>query len=164
MTETVRILVDHRSQSTKVICPSCKREKIVANGQILQGDRSFRVKCPCHHVFILMANCRRFQRRPVDVTGDLMSCTSHKRLVSIHIISLSVDGIGFRSQHLKPQVGETFTVAFSLDDAAETAIVDDIEIRNVTANQIGAQFLSRNGYNPEVDFYLMAEDAADINP
>jgi hypothetical protein len=87
-----------------------------------------------------MANLRHFQRHQVDFTGDLMTCASHKKLATIHITSLSVDGIGFRSQHLKPKVGETFTVAFSLDDAAETAIVDDIVIRNVTDNQIGAKF------------------------
>ena len=82
-------------------------------------------------------------------------------MAAIHITSLFVGGIGFRSQHLKPQIGDTFTVAFSLDAAAETAIVDDIEIRNVTDNLIGPQFLSRNGYNPDVNFYLMAEDGAD---
>jgi len=162
--ETVHILIDDRSQSSSITCPYCDRETTVPNAQFFKGDQSFRVTCLCHNVFTLITNRRRFQRHQVNVTGDLMLCTSHKKLATIHITSLSVDGIGFHSQPLKPQVGDTFTVAFTLDDAAGTVIVDDIVICNITDHLIGAKFLARNGYNPDVDLYLMAEGDTNNNP
>ena len=90
-----------------------------------------------------------------------MVATSHKKLATINITSLSVEGIGFRVKGMKPQVGDTFTVAFSLDDEAETAIVDDVVICNIVSGTVGAKFLARNGYNPDIDFYLMDEDCKD---
>jgi hypothetical protein len=91
----------------------------------------------------------------------MMVAASHKRLAAIDIISLSIEGLGFRVAGLELQVGDTYTVAFSLDDAAETAIVDEIVICNSHNGMVGAKFLARNGYNPEIDFYLMDVDFQD---
>lgn len=79
----------------------------------------------------------------------------------IDITSLSIEGIGFRARDLEPQIGDAFTIAFSLDDATETAIVDEIVICNFNKGVVGAKFLARNGYNPEIDFYLMDADCKD---
>lgn len=163
MIKTIHILIENRSESSTVTCPYCDRETTIPNEQLYKGDRARRIKCRCHNVFVLIANRRRFQRRHVNFTGDIMVCTSHKRLATINITSLSVEGIGFRVQDLEPRVGDTFTIAFSLDNAAETAIVDEIVICNINHTMVGAKFLARNGYNPEIDFYLMDEDRKDNN-
>jgi hypothetical protein len=76
-------------------------------------------------------------------------------LATIHITSLSVEGIGFCVHNLEPRVGDTYTIAFSLDNAAGTAIVDEISICNVNNDMVGAKFLTSHGYNPELDYYLM---------
>jgi len=161
VTQTVHILVDDRSQSSTIMCPHCDRETIVSNAQFFKNDRSFRVKCNCHNVFSLITNRRRFQRYPVSFTGDLMLCATHKKLATVNIVTLSVDGLTFESERLEPEVGNTFTVAFSLDDEAETAIVDDIVICYRNGGVAGTKFLARNGYNPDIDLYLMNEDGAD---
>lgn len=162
MTKIIHILIDDRLESSTITCPHCDRQKTIPNEQLCKADRPLRVKCSCHNVFALVTNRRRFQRRMVKFTGDMMACTSHKKLASINITSLSVEGIGFRVQDLEPQIGDTFTVAFSLDDAAKTAIVDEIVIFNVNRGSVGAKFLARNGYNPEIDFYLMDADSKDV--
>lgn len=59
-------------------------------------------------------------------------------------------------------IGDTFTVAFSLDDEAQTVIVDDIVVCYSHNGAIGAKYMSRNGYNPEIDFYLMNVDDKDV--
>ena len=161
MAKTVRILIDNRSQGSTITCPYCNRETTVPNERLSKSDRSLRVKCSCRNVFSLVTNRRRFQRYPVNFTGDLMLCASHKKLATINIVTLSVDGLTFESQHLKPEVGNTFTVAFSLDDEAETTIVDDIVICYHNDGVAGAKFLARKGYNPDVDFYLMDEGGVD---
>lgn len=160
-TKTIHILIDDRSECSTITCPHCERQKTIPNEQLCNADRPLRVKCSCQHVFALVTNRRRFQRRDVNFTGDMMVCTSHKRLAAIQITSLSVEGIGFRAQDIETQIGDTFTVAFSLDDANETAIVDEIVICNIKEGTVGAKFLARNGYNPEIDFYLMDEDCKD---
>lgn len=158
MTKTIHILIDDLSESSTITCPYCERQKTIPNEQLFKGDRSLRVKCSCHNVFSLVTNRRRFQRRDVNFTGDMMVSSSHKRLAVVNITSLSVDGIGFRAQDFEPEIGDAFTVAFSLDDEAQTAIVDEIVICNINQGMVGAKFLARNGYNPEIDFYLMDED------
>ena len=158
MTKTIHILIDDRSESSTITCPYCDRQKTIPNEQLFKGERSLRVKCSCHKVFSLVTNRRRFQRRDVNFTGDIMVCTSHKRLATINITSLSVEGIGFCAQDFRPEIGDAFTVAFSLDDEMETAIVDEVVIFNIIDGTVGAKFLARNGYNPEIDFYLMDKD------
>jgi len=97
----------------------------------------------------------------VFLSGRL--CTSHQRLATIHIHSLSVEGVGFFVQNIKPRVGDTLTIAFSLDDAAETYIVDEIVICYVNNGKVGAKFLASHGYNPEIDYYLMELSNKDSN-
>ncbi len=158
MTKTIHILIDDRSESSTITCPYCDRQKTIPNEQLFKGERSLRVKCSCNNVFSLVTNRRRFQRRDVNFVGDLVVSTSHKRLAVINITSLSVEGIGFRGQDFEPDIGDAFTVAFSLDDELETAIVAEVVICNIKNDTVGAKFLARNGYNPEIDFYLMDED------
>lgn len=109
-------------------------------------------------MFELVTNRRRFERHTVNLAGDLMECTSHKKVTDITITSLSVEGLGFLVKDMVSQLGDTFTVAFSLDDEAETAIVDEIVVSNIGDGTVGAKFLARNGYNPDIDFYLMYLD------
>jgi hypothetical protein len=155
VTPTIHILIEDRSKNSAVTCPYCDRETTVPNEQFFEGDRSFRVTCSCHNSFVLIANRRRFQRHDVNLSGDIMVCTSHKRLATIRIKSISVEGIGFCVHNFEPRVGDTYTIAFSLDDAAGTAIVDDIAICNVNNDMVGAKFLASHDYNPEIDYYLM---------
>lgn len=161
MTKTIHILIDDYTEHSTITCPHCDRQKTIPNEQLCKGGRSLRVKCSCQNVFALVTNRRRFQRRDVNFIGDMMVSASHKRLAAINIISLSIEGLGFRAEALELQVGDTFTVAFSLDNAAETAIVDEIVICNIHNGMVGAKFLARNGYNPEIDFYLMDIDCQD---
>lgn len=109
-------------------------------------------------MFELVTNRRRFERRTVNLAGDLMECASHKKVQDVKITSLSVEGLGFVATGLESQVGDTFTIAFSLDDEEETAIVDEIVVSNIGSGTVGAKFLARNGYNPDIDFYLMYMD------
>ncbi len=72
MTKTIHILIDDRSESSTITCPYCDLEKTIPNEQLCKGDRSLRVKCSCQNVFALVTNRRRFQRRDVNFTGDMM--------------------------------------------------------------------------------------------
>jgi hypothetical protein len=163
VTQTIHILVDDRSKSSAITCPYCDRETTVPNEQFFNGDRSCRVQCSCHNSFVLIIDRRRFQRRRVDFTGAIMAHTSHEKLGTIHIISLSVEGVGFLVTDLALRVGDTYTITFSLNDAAKTDIVDEILICNVNNDMVGARFLASHGYNPDIDYYLMDLNDTDNN-
>ncbi len=153
--KTIRILIDDGSDTCSIACPNCRRERSVSTEEIYKGGHRLRLKCRCQQMFELVTNRRRFERHTVKLSGDLMACASHKKMHDITITSLSVEGLGFLAEGLESQVGDTFTVAFSLDDDEATVIVDEIVVSNIGRGTVGARFLARNGYNPDIDFYLM---------
>lgn len=153
--KTIRILIDDYSETCSIACPNCHRERSISTEEISKGGHRLRIKCRCQQMFELVTNRRRFERHTVNLNGDLMECATHKKVADITITSLSVEGLGFLVQDVESQLGDTFTVAFSLDDEKETAIVDEIVVSNIGEGTVGAKFLARNGYNPDIDFYLM---------
>ncbi len=156
--KTIRILVDDGSETCSIACPNCHRERSIPTEEVYKHGHRLRVKCRCQQLFELVTNRRRFERHTVNLSGDLMECASHKKVTDVTITSLSVEGLGFLASSIESQVGDTFTVAFSLDDETETTIVDEIVVSNIMNGVVGAKFLARNGYNPDIDFYLMYTD------
>jgi hypothetical protein len=158
VTKTIHLFIHERLGSSIINCTHCDSETAISNEQLWKSERSLRITCKCRNVFTLIINRRSFQRREVSLTGELRIGTSQKQVASIHIVSLSVDGIGFLTQNLELQIGNLLTVAFSLDNVEKTAIIDEIMICNINNNRVGARFLAHTGYNPEIDFYLMDKD------
>lgn len=153
--KTVQIVIDGLIDTTTITCPHCAHSKSIPNAKLREFNRPLRVKCACGQVFALSPNHRRFTRLPVKLSGQLATQTSNPTLLQITIVNLSLSGVGFKAPGMAFQVGQTFSLTFQLDDAANTAIAEDVVIRSTRHDVIGAEFVNQDTYNFDLDFYMM---------
>ena len=152
--ETQSVLRTERN-TYLITCPSCGHSKELAHDRLPQQQRSLKVTCPCHYVFRLEHDRRRFERQDVDLLGYLFEMDSKELWDSIKITDLSRGGIGFVTQQTFIQVGETFIVGFFLDDEFGSWIEEPIVIRKVQADDlVGAEFVDSDCYHSDLDLYL----------
>ena len=159
--KTVLILLENLTQTTTVTCPHCGKSKEFPNLQLSKIKPPLRAKCSCSQVFELDINRRRFDRKPVELPGQLFARTPDAVPMDIVIVDLSVGGIGFVSPDLELREGQICTVIFKLDDATQTAVTEDVIVRNIRGNAVGAEFVTNGGYNFDLDFYLMPSEPID---
>lgn len=113
------------------------------------------VACTCGCILRLVhMNQRRFPRTPIELSGMLLDATTHTPLTPVAIIDLSLGGVRFATALSSLQVGDSYRIVFSLDDAVQTEIQEDIALRHLHTDQtFGAEFLHLECYD-ELDFYL----------
>jgi hypothetical protein len=135
-------------------CPHCE-QKLALRIADLQACNNATVTCRCGHKIQLTRERRRFDRKLVQLSGDLLDHKTHKRLTTVSILNISLGGVCFVADQYDIQVDQRFTICFVLDDECRTRIQDDIVVRNVRGPQyVGAEFLHTDGYNFDLDFYL----------
>jgi hypothetical protein len=124
------------------------------------AKKPIKVKCRCGYNFSIILEHRRYHRRSVTIPGKLFQISSKKEVDDILIKSLSVTGIGFEMKSLPAmKVGDSFEIVFTLDDNFESSVREQITIKRVKGNFVGAEFLDKDSYNYELDFYVMQQFA-----
>ncbi|ETW93033.1 MAG: hypothetical protein ETSY1_41015 [Candidatus Entotheonella factor] len=156
--KTIQIFLNDLAATSQVTCPYCQRSRSIPNTQLQSLRHALRAKCSCENVFELVVNRRCFPRKDVRFEGELSLQGASERLAEIVVTSLSVGGVGFLVEGLAPQVGDIFTIAFSLDDDVKTEVREDIIVRNLRGEVTGAEFIGHGTYNFDLDFYLMPFD------
>lgn len=114
-------------------------------------------------MFELVVNRRYFPRKDVRFEGELFVQGSQERIAAVTVSSISVGGIGFVADDIAPQVGDVYTISFHLDDDRGTTVYEDIVVRNLRGEVVGAEFVGQGSYNFDLDFYLMPFDP-DLKP
>ena len=150
--------VTRRSPTTcGAYCPHCE-QKLALRIADLQACNHAIITCRCGDKIRLARERRRFDRKLVQLSGELLDQKTHKRLTTVSILNLSLGGVGFVANQADPhkiEVDKRFTICFRLDDECQTRIQEDIVVRNVRGPQyIGAEFLCAGGHNLDLDFYL----------
>jgi hypothetical protein len=136
-------------------CQHCGQRVTLQIAPLQQGDHTLTVSCVCDHEMQLVRERRRFERKAVHLSGALLDQTTHRYLTNVSLSDLSLGGVGFVSHQPNIEVEDLFTLCFQLDDACHTTIQEDIVVRSVRERQyIGAEFLYKDGYNFDLDFYL----------
>ncbi len=153
--QTIQIFLNDLAETSKVTCPYCDKSKSIPNTQLRALNHALRAKCVCENVFEVVINRRCFPRKEVRFEGELFLQGASEKLSQVVVTSLSVGGIGFCVENLKPQVGDVFTISFRLDDDNHTAVHEDIVVRNLRSDVTGAEFIEQGSYNFDLDFYLM---------
>jgi hypothetical protein len=142
----------------EIICPNCENKKIINVANYRIATKPIKVKCRCGYSFSILLEHRRYQRRNTAIPGKLFHVESKKQVDDILIKSISVTGVGFETRSLRGvKVGDTFEVAFLLQDSFDSAVRESIVIKRVQDNFIGAEFLDKDKYNYELDFYVMPQ-------
>jgi hypothetical protein len=145
----------NRDSEGEVVCPNCRKAKTinVANQRITQ--KPIRVKCQCGHSFSIVLEYRRYHRKTVNFPGKIFSRQSGNPLDDILVTSLSVVGIGFEIKSpLGLRLEDAYDIMFTLDDDFASAVREEVIIKRIEGNYIGAEFADQDKYHFELDFYL----------
>jgi hypothetical protein len=153
--KTMHIAIEGLVDTTTISCPHCANSRAVPNVKLREFGRPLKVKCTCGQVFALSLNHRKFRRKAVHLNGHLLSQSSHSTLAQVTIVNISLNGVGFKAPGMTLDIGQAFTLTFYLDDEAKTPVTEDIVIRNLRSEVIGAEFVNQDTYNFDLDFYMM---------
>ena len=158
-TKKIYINPDNEGQ---IVCPSCKKTKLINVANYRNPEKPIRVKCQCGHNFTITLEYRKCHRKTVNIPGKLFQRQSSRHIAEITVTSLSIAGVGFE---LKSHIGikaiikpeDLYEIAFTLDDNFDSAIREEIVVKRVDGNRIGAEFADQEKYHYELDFYLSSE-------
>ncbi len=157
--KVIEIFINDDETTSQVTCPYCDISKTLPSAQLRALNQALRAKCSCDNVFELVVNRRRFPRKEdIRFEGELCVQGSQESVAEIVVISLSVGGVGFLIDGVSPQVGDVYTMSFILDDDLKTEVQEDIIVRHVRGDMVGAEFTGQGCYNSDLDFYLMPSD------
>ena len=119
------------------------------------GEKSLKVKCKCSHVAEIICEFRKFPRVKVNLKGKLLHLFTQEALADVTVDSLSLGGIGF-SLHsaLTVHKGDVFELIFTLDNAGQSMLREEIVVKRIQGNTIGVKFRDKEKYNHELDFYI----------
>ena len=171
--ETTRVYLDDHRRGV-VTCPHCGDTQALnmARYQDALGGKACHVLCgACGREFRLLFERRRHPRIPVSLPGTLFPSAPQDEpdersqklgYTAITVTSLAAGGIGFRPQTpVSCHVGDRYYVIFVLPDTDHSLICEDIVIRRMTPQGVGAAFCRPPGSHPALDWYIYVTSALD---
>ncbi|MGE3540572.1 MAG: hypothetical protein AB7N91_24420 [Candidatus Tectimicrobiota bacterium] len=161
ITDTMRVYLNEGRQGV-ITCLYCGQKRRINMSNYKDhhiGGRALKVKCSvCGRIFHVRFDFRRYHRLSVQLVGKLLRLNTQEEIEAITVTSLSVGGIGFLLENPQEvQCGQRYGVSFHLDDAQHSLICEDILVKRIEGNFIGAEFYQSDKYNYELDFYIMSE-------
>jgi len=136
-------------------CPDCSRSKRVAVSKYSGRKHTIKVKCSCDTTFLVHLEFRKHHRKPTELQGiyKIMSEGAGGGSAIIHNISKA--GLGFTVSGVHNiRIGQKALIDFVLDNNKSTRLSKEVEIRTVTKNHIGCQFISHQPFEKDLGFYL----------
>ncbi len=139
-----------------IVCPSCSGAQTISVRRFKRHTHSLNVKCKCGHSFKILLEFRRHFRKDTDLTAtyDLVKPAVGGGIA--HLVNLSLSGACFEIRGIHQlEVGQKGTIAFTLDNRKQTAMVKKLTIRTVVGNRIGCEFIEDKMFEKELGFYLL---------
>ena len=169
--ETTRVYLDDHRRGV-VTCPHCGDTQALnmARYPDALGGTACHVLCgACGREFRLLFERRRHPRLSVSLPGTLFPSAPQDEpdersqklgYTAITVTSLAAGGIGFRPQTpVSCHVGDRYYVIFVLPDTDHSLICEDIVIRRMTPQGVGAAFCRPPGSHPALDWYIYVTSA-----
>ena len=169
--ETTRVYLDDHRRGV-VTCPHCGDTQALnmARYPDALGGKACHVLCgACGRLFRLLFDSRQHPRLPVSLPGTLFPSAPQDEpdersqklgYTAITVTSLAAGGIGFRPQTpVSCHVGDRYYVIFVLPDTDHSLICEDIVIRRIEPQGVGAAFCRPPGSHPALDWYIYVTPA-----
>lgn len=157
MTEATPTLIHthvREDGSATVLCPACKRRKIVNVSQ-LSGKHRIKAKCPCGLIFEVVFDYRRAYRKPIHLTGSYTLLPPARGEGLLRITNISRGGVRLE---LSPRhgvtVGQSMEIGFQLDDKRRSEIQRQVTVRHVQGEVLGCEFIEHDFFDKVLGFYL----------
>jgi C4-type Zn-finger protein len=155
--QTVKIFVNSANEGD-IVCPKCEKTKTIHLSQARIPHKPIRVKCNCGYSFSIVLEYRKYHRKPVSITGKLIDPQTQEEIAEIVVASLSVVGVGFELKSAASvAMNGVYEIVFTLDDNLDSTIREQIVVKRVNGDSIGAEFFDQEKYNYELDFYIMSQ-------
>ncbi len=157
-----KVFVNSDNTAT-LICPNCKKTKVVDVSSYLHpdGPSRLKVKCPCRHTYVVYLEKRKTFRKDTCLEGiyqfpaDSSSDGSPGNLGQIQVINISKTGMRIKF-YSKPRfrTGDLINVQFHLDDSNQTFVNRNVYVKNIRGMYAGVEFASRSSLDSAIGFYL----------
>jgi hypothetical protein len=155
---TTRVSITKSKEAT-FICPKCDQLKTVDVGKFVYSNRTIKVncKCSCGHKWTAVLERRKEPRKMVNLPGTCFYIRRGRVIQGkLKVMDLSTGGMKVKlDMDRKPQVGESLSLEFHLDDKNRTLIKTRVKVRSIKEEYIGTAFESDKEINPDLGFYLM---------
>ena len=138
-----------------ISCPQCAKTKRISASRYSGRKHTLKVKCVCDTEFLARLEFRKHYRKSTELKGiyRIISEASGGGPVVIH--DLSRDGLGFSVSGVHSiRVGQRAQIDFVLDNGKNTRLSKECEIRSVSDNHIGCQFIAHQPFEKDLGFYL----------
>lgn len=144
----------NKTNESTIICTQCGKTKIINVSMYKHLHKPTKVKCSCSFVFYIFLETRRFYRKQTNLYGMYWSLGSHKEIGEMTVQSLSLNGVGFKT-NLKNniKVDDILKIQFVLDNTRQSVVYTSIIVRRVHDRFVGAEFCEIS--NAALGFYLM---------
>jgi len=138
-----------------ITCPHCSKTKRLAVDRYSGRKHTIKVRCNCDTTFLAHLEFRKHYRKPTDLRGLYRITSEGGGGGSVSIHNVSRGGIGFTvSGKHNIQIGQKALIDFVLDNTKSTRLTKEVEIRSVSNNYIGCQFISQQPFEKDLGFYL----------
>ncbi len=138
-----------------ITCPNCGKTKRITVDRYYGRKHTIKVRCNCDTSFLAHLEFRKHYRKPAELKGIYRITSEGGGGGSASIHNVSRGGIGFTvSGKHNISVGQRALVDFVLDNVKSTKLTKEVEIRSVSNNYIGCQFISHQPFEKDLGFYL----------
>jgi hypothetical protein len=138
-----------------ISCPNCGKTKRIAVDRYCRRNHTIKVRCTCETSFLAHLEFRKHYRKPTELKGIYRITSDGGGGGSASIRNVSRGGIGFTVSGMHSiQIGQKALIDFVLDNNKSSRFTKEVEIRSVSENFIGCQFISHQPFEKDLGFYL----------
>ena len=135
-------------------CDDCQSEVTVPIGQ-WNRSAPLDVGCRCGAQYRVATDARRYPRQHVELPGRYTNLEDEQQSGSMVVEDIAFGGIRFRPTTPHTLVpGACLHIQFTLDDWRRTCVWEQVQVRHVQEETLGAVFLELDLVNPGLSDYL----------
>lgn len=140
-------------------CPICGNTKKISVEKFKHKNHRVSTRCKCENLFKSQLNFRRFYRKRVALSGEIMNLSSSNSVWrKINVCDLSMSGLRF--QMLEPafiEKGNKLRVKFNLEIKKSTRIDKEVVVIFVNGKTFGCEFTNLAFEEKELGFFLFSQ-------
>ena len=149
----IKRVTRHTPRAGLLRCDQCRRTNtVIANAS---EEEARDIECACGMVYRVILDARQFDRKDTDLSGAYRDPNDSAKTGSMVIENLSFSGLKFRvpTPH-SIAYNDLLEIRFNLNNAAQTPVHEQVRIKYVRNDMVGAEFLERNALNEDLAAYL----------
>ncbi len=140
-------------------CPFCGNAKRISVEKFKHKNHSVSTRCECKRLFKSQLNFRRFYRKSVALSGEIMSLSSNDSVWrKMNVCDLSMSGLRFRMlESVFIEKGDKLRIKFNLEMKKSPLVDKEVVVRFVNGDTFGCEFINLALEEKELGFFLFSQ-------